>query len=331
MSKNMGSAMAINKSTAVGAFVFGAVALGVIAILTFAGSSLLTPKLRVVGFFQDSVAGLSVGSPVTLRGVKVGSVQSLKVYLKLPDMVPVIRVYMDIQPGQVSWTGGSGTADVADLELAVKTGLRAQLSTQSLVTGQVSVSLDFHPDTPATLIGGGDALEIPTIPSDFQRIKDEIAELKLADLAEKARVALTGINQIVGELSGKIGPLADSLRQTSDDARTTLDTTTDAVRQLQRDASRTLDAIDHLANTTEGQVVASGKNIDRVAATAERAATAAEKLAANLNEIAAPRSPTRDNLEATLRDLAASASSLRNFSRDVERNPNLILLGRASR
>ncbi len=243
--------MAVSKSTAVGAFVFGALALGVIAILMFAGSSLFTAKLRVVAFFQDSVAGLTVGSPVTLRGVKVGAVQSLKVYLKLPDMVPVIRVYMDIQPGQVSWTGGSSGADVSDLELAVKTGLRAQLSTQSLVTGQVSVSLDFHPETPATLIGGGGALEIPTIPSDFQRIKDEIAELKLADLAEKARAALTGINQLVGELNGKLGPLTDSLRQTSDDARTTLDTTSEAVRRLQSDASRTLEAVNHLANTTE--------------------------------------------------------------------------------
>jgi paraquat-inducible protein B len=323
--------MAITKSTAVGAFVFGALALGVIAILLFAGSSLFTRKLRVVAFFQDSVAGLTVGSPVTLRGVKVGSVQSLKVYLTLPDMVPVIPVYMDIQPGQVSWTGGSSGTDIADLELAVKSGLRAQLSTQSLVTGQVSVSLDFHPDTPATLIGGGGALEIPTIPSDFQRIKDEIAELKLADLAEKARVALTGINQLIGELNGKLGPLADSLRQTSDDARATLDTTSEAVRQLQRDAARTLDAVSHLAGTTEAQVVTSGKEIDQVAATAERAAAEAEKVMDNLNDLTAPRSPMRGNLEAAVRDLAASASSLRNFSRDVERNPNVILLGHASR
>jgi paraquat-inducible protein B len=323
--------MAISKSTAVGAFVFGALVLGVIAILLFAGSSFFTPKLRVVAFFQDSVAGLTVGSPVTLRGVKVGTVQSVKVYLKLPDLVPVIRVYMDLQPGQVSWTSGSVDADAADLELAVKTGLRAQLSTQSLVTGQVSVSLDFHPESPVTLVGGGGAPEIPTIPSDFQRIKDEIAELNLADLADKARHALTGIDQVVGELNGRLGPLADSLRQTSDDARTTLDTTTEAVRQLQRDASRMLDAVDHLANTTESQVLASGKEIDRVAATAERAASEAEKVANNLNELTAPRSPMRDNLEATVRDLAAGASSLRNFSRDVERNPSLILLGRASR
>jgi paraquat-inducible protein B len=134
-------------------------------------------------------------------------------------------------------------------------GLPAKLATQNLVTGQVSVNLDFHPDPPATLIGAGDAPEIPTISSDFQHIKNETADLKPPELAEKARTALSGINQIIGELSGKVGPMADSLRQTSDDARATLDTTTAAVRQLQSDASRTLDSADRLANTTEAQVV----------------------------------------------------------------------------
>jgi len=322
--------MAIGKSTAVGAFVLGGLVLGVFAILLFAGRSFFTPNLPAVAYFQDSVAGLAVGAPVTLRGVKVGTVQSMKVYLKLPDLVPVIRVVMRIEPGQVSWTNTSRDTDMSDLELAVKAGLRAQLATQSLVTGQVSVNLDFHPDTPANVTGGADGVEeIPTIPSDFQRIKDEIADLKLPDLAEKARTALTGINQIVNELNGKVGPMADSLRQTSDGARATLDTTTAAVRQLQADASHTLNSVSKLANTTEAQVVAGGKDIARVAASIERAAAQADKVVANLKDITAARSPLRDNLEATARDLAASASALRNFSHDVERNPNIILLGKS--
>src|SRR5258708_6639939 len=54
------TAMAIGKSTAVGGFVLGALALGAIAILLFAGQSLFTKKLLVVAYFQDSVAGLVV-------------------------------------------------------------------------------------------------------------------------------------------------------------------------------------------------------------------------------------------------------------------------------
>ena len=319
----------MNKSTAVGAFVLGALALGVVAILMFAGSSLFAPQLRVVSFFQDSVAGLTVGSPVTLRGVKIGTVQSVKVSVKLPEMVPVIRVFMDLQPDQVSWTNGAPGVDVTDVELAVKSGLRAQLTTQSLVTGQVAVSLDFHPDTPATLVGGGGVPEIPTIPSDFEKIKNQIADLNLPDLVDKARVTLTGLNDIIDQLNGKLGPLVDSARQTSDDARATLNATTAAVQQLQRDTSRSLAAVDHLASTAESQVVASGKDIDQVAANAQSAVADAQKLVQNLNSLTAQRSSLRDNLDATMRDLAASASSLRNFSQDVERNPSVLLLGRS--
>jgi len=284
----------MNKSTAVGAFVLGALALGVVAILMFAGSSLFAPQLRVVSFFQDSVAGLTVGSPVTLRGVKIGTVQSVKVSVKLPEMVPVIRVFMDLQPDQVSWTNGAPGVDVTDVELAVKSGP-----------------------------------EIPTIPSDFEKIKNQIADLNLPDLVDKARVTLTGLNDIIDQLNGKLGPLVDSARQTSDDARATLNATTAAVQQLQRDTSRSLAAVDHLASTAESQVVASGKDIDQVAANAQSAVADAQKLVQNLNSLTAQRSSLRDNLDATMRDLAASASSLRNFSQDVERNPSVLLLGRS--
>jgi len=325
-------AMPAGKATAVGAFVLGALALAVIGILLFAGKNFFTTKLQVVSYFQDSVAGLAVGAPVTLRGVKVGTVKSMKVYLRLPDLVPVIPVIMEIQPSQVSWTNVPLTTDASDINVAIKAGLRAQLATQSLVTGQVSVNLDFHPETAATLGGSGvGPPEIPTIPSDFQHIKDEIADLKLPDLAEKARTALVGITQLIGELNGKLGPIADSLRQTSDDARVTLESATAAVKQLQLEASRTLQSVDHLAETTEVQISTNGKAINQAVTTVNRAATQAEKVMDNLHDITSARSPVRGDLEAAVRDLAASAASLRNFSREVERHPNAILLGRSAK
>jgi paraquat-inducible protein B len=324
--------MALNKSAAVGAFVLGGLALGVLAILAFGGTRLFTKSLPVVVFFQDSVAGLEVGAPVTLRGVKVGTVHSMKVYLKLPELVPIIPVYLEIEPGKVSWTNGSLGADKADVDLAVKAGLRAQLVQQSLVTGQLSVNLDFHPGlAPGPIEASGDVPEIPSIPSDMQHIKDEIADLKLPEIAEKARVALTGIDQLVSELNGKLGPLADSVKQTSDTARTTLETTTDSVRQVQADASRTLGDIDKLATTTQGQIGTAGKEIEVSLAGVNRTMAKAEAVISAVNDMTGPRAPLRGDLEAAIRDLAASASSLRIFSHEVERNPSELLLGRASK
>lgn len=318
------------KATIVGAFVLGGLVLGVIGILLFGGQRVFAPKLRVVAYFQNSVAGLAIGAPVTLRGVRIGSVSGMKVYLKLPQLVPVIPVYMDIQPDQVSWTNDPLAADASDIEVAVRAGLRAQLETQSLVTGQASINLDFHPDTPADLVGDTGVPEIPTIPSDFQHIKDQIADLKLDQLSDQARTTLTGLNELIGELQGKIGPLADSVRQTSDAARATLETATTAVRQLQQEASLTLDSIDHLSHSTEDQVATTGKNLDQVVTKLDQVMARADAVMGNLNSLTAPNSDTRDSLEAAVRDLAASASSLRRFSSEIERKPSSLLLGRGS-
>ncbi len=324
--------MAVGKSAAVGAFVLGAAAIAVVAILLFGGTRLFTHNQRVLVHFQDSVAGLTVGAPVTLRGVKVGTVRSMKVYIKLPDLVPMIPVYLEIEPGQVSWITGSLGAGAGDFQLAVKAGLRAKLVTQSLVTGQLNVDLDFHPDTPATLIGSPDGVpEIPSMPSDFQRLKDQITDLNLLDLTDKARVALIGIERAGDELRGRIGPMSGSIQQTSDAARETLDATTAAVQQLQIDASRTLGNIDRVAIASQGQIMAIGKDVDRLLITAGRTMSQAEKVIASLHDLTGPNAPARGDVEAMLRDLAASASSLRSFTRELERNPGGALLGRPAR
>ena len=324
--------MKLDKSTAVGLFVLTGLSLGAGGILLLGGVSWFAPQTRAVVYFQDSVAGLTIGAPVTLRGVKIGTVRDMKVYVKLPDARPVIPVYLEIDPRQVSWVTGSRKARAGELDLAINAGLRAQLATQSLVTGQLSVNLDFHPEAPASLSGiQGDIPEIPSMPSDIQKIKDEIADLKLPELAEKARLALDGIQRIVAELSGHVGPMAGSLEQTSDAARKTLETATEAVRLLQADSARTLASIDRLAIASQNQVTVLGKNAERVLAAVDRATAKAEILIGSLNDMTGPRAPLRGDVEAAIRDLAASASSLREFTRDLRRDPGATLTGRSAR
>jgi paraquat-inducible protein B len=323
---------AVRKASAVGAFVLGGLVLCIIGILLFGGTRFLEPKLRVVVYFQDSVAGLAVGAPVTLRGVQIGTVSRMRVYIKLPELVPVIPVYLDIDPNRVSWQKGSKEATANDLELAIRAGLRAQLETQSLVTGQASVNLDFHPDTPANMVSADSSVpEIPSIPSDFQHIKDQIADLNLKDLTEKARSALVNINAVAADLNGKLGPMVDSIKQTSDTAQLALETVNVAVHQVQGDASRTLNSINDLAVSAQGQVTSSGKNVDETLADVRQVANEANKLLGSLNEVTAAHGQVRSDLASTMRDLANAASSLRGFSHDIESHPSDLLLGHSSK
>jgi paraquat-inducible protein B len=320
------------RPVAVGGFVLGALLLGVIAVLVFGGMRYFTSPVRIVVFFPGSVAGLAVGAPVTFRGVRVGRVQSMRVLVNVADLKPVIPVFLDLEPGQIGWIGGTPRPDMTSLQQAVDAGLRAQLASQSLVTGQVGVDLDFHPGAAAVLAGAADGVfEIPTIPSEIQRLKDQVLELNLPELADSARQTLAGMQKVLGELSLRLATLSDSLQTTTAAAVTTLEATTAAVHGVQVDAGRTLANIDALAADARQVMATGGKDLHTLLLAATRTASQAEKLVDSVGDMVAPRSPLRGNLDAALRDLAASANSLRLLTHDLERNPTGTIFGRSPR
>ena len=221
-----------------------------------------------------------------------------------------IPVHLEINLDRISWTGGPG-GNRADLQAAVDAGLRAQLVSQGLVSGQASVNLDYHPDTPALLAGHPeDAFEIPTIPSDIQDLKDQLRKLNLPAISMKTQQVLASMQHVLDDLDGRIGPLADGLKAT-------LATTADAVHRLQTDSTRTLADVDSLANESRRQIIANGDELNQLLKTAEQTTTQADELVASLNDMSSPRG----DLQASLRDLAASANSLRGLTHDLERNP----------
>jgi paraquat-inducible protein B len=320
------------RPVAVGSFVLGGLALAVVAVLVFGGMRLFTRTFSVTVVFQGSVAGLAVGAPVTFRGVQVGSVSRISVHVPAKDQDPVIPVVLEIEPSRISWPDGRSMIDQDGLKHAIDLGLRAQLSSVSLVTGQLDVELDFLPQTPATFSDpSADGAEIPTVPSDMQRLKDQLLQMNLPELANTARSALASAQQVLTHLDGKIDPLADSVQQLANSAQTTLDTASGALRSVQTDAAHTLQSIGKLADETRTQVTEKGRALDPVLASAGQATANANKLLSSLNGMVGPEAPMRGDLEAAIRDLAASASSLRDLTRDLQRNPSGTLFGKPQR
>ena len=317
--------MTANKPLLVGIFVVGGLALGVVAILLFGGSQLFSRTGRIVSVFTGSVAGLTVGSPVTFRGVTIGKVDDIKVQVDATNHTGVIPVYMVIEPAKVEWTNGSYRSDAPSMAAAINAGLRAQLRSESLVTGQLTVDLDFYPGTPVVLAHvKGKTLEVPTMPSTMQNLKDEISDLNLRDLVDKTRLTMASMQHLLDDAGARIGPLADSLQNT-------LETTRNTLVAMQGNSARTLENIDKLAVEGRGQIATNGRDLDQLLRTAQATAAQAEKLVAALNDMTAPRSQMRDNLQSSVRDLAASAGSLRAFTHDLERDPAGTLLRKAAR
>jgi paraquat-inducible protein B len=313
------------KPVAVGSFVLGGLALAVGAVLVFGGMRLFTQTVPAIVVFRGSVAGLAVGSPVTFRGVQIGSVSRISVHVRGGNDAPVIPVVLELEPSRISWPSGRTMKDYYGLQHAIELGLRAQLSSVSLVTGQLDVDLDFLPGTPAILSDPSAKMpEIPTVPSDLQQLKDKLLQMNLPELAKNARSVLVSAQLVLDRVAGKIDPLAAS-------AQTTLDTATGVLRSVQADAAHTLSSITKLADETRHQVSAKGHALDPVVASAAEATANANKLLVSLNGMVGPEAPMRGDLEASLRDLAASASSLRDLTRNLQRNPGGTLFGKAQR
>ncbi|MBX6376453.1 MAG: MCE family protein [Acetobacteraceae bacterium] len=324
--------MAAARPAVVGGFVLGALALAVAGILFFGGTSLFQKTTRAVIFFEGSVAGLDVGAPVTFRGVRVGSVQRVALQLSALGQAR-IPVTIEIVPGQVTIRSNNVQHPAADIERLVDAGLRAQLRLQSLVTGQLQVDLDFHPDIPAARAVGdtGGLPLIPSIPSEFERLRTTLEEVPVQEVVQTAQRTLATVERLARRLDDELGPLMESTRSTMASANRALDATEQVVVRLQSDVSRTLQELDGLLTVARRQLDDRGTDLARVLGSADRAARHAESLIASLESLTAPRSQFRSDLEAAARDLAASAGSLRGFARAIERDPSAVLRGRSAR
>lgn len=158
----------------VGAFVLGGIVLGLAAIVMFGNLSLFNPTQQAAVVFEGSIAGLSVGAPVTFRGVRVGAVDGIGIEVDPKTEVAYIPVTVRLTPNRA--VGARRAAGVIDLPDLVKRGLRAQLNVQSFVTGQSQIDLDIAPSVPPVLHPDITSLpEIPVQQSTLQRAAQQLS------------------------------------------------------------------------------------------------------------------------------------------------------------
>jgi phospholipid/cholesterol/gamma-HCH transport system substrate-binding protein len=250
--------------TLIGVFVLGGIALAVCVVLVVGGRAWFKRPVTCVMAFDGSVAGLTVGSPVSFRGVQLGTVSSIQ----LRSNTTLIVVFVQIDPSRIQGLPRDVTRAGVEGSIhdAVQNGLRGQLQLQSLITGQLYVGLDYYPDTPVKLTGvDPDYCEIPTIPTALAQVQDqmkkimaELEQLPLKQIVESAARTIDGVDKLVSSpeirraltsadvtlkqartlitnLNSKIDPAVTSLVRTLDQAQQTMDGVGRDVRRLVQD------------------------------------------------------------------------------------------------
>jgi len=163
--------------TLIGAFLVGTVVLVIIVIVIF-GSGRLAETIEWKTYFRGSVSGLSIGAPVQIRGVPLGTVTEITGLLDASGDV-YVGVLLELRRNSLeSASEMQIPLSQEDIEkLIVERGLRAQLATQSFVTGQLYVRLDYFPDSPLEHTGfDKNYPEMPSIPTNMEQLESQIRD-----------------------------------------------------------------------------------------------------------------------------------------------------------
>jgi|GEM_PF-645116 len=180
----------------VGGFVVIAMLLALGAVVVF-GGGFFQDKRTFVAFFPGSLSGLRVGAPVNFRGVQIGTVVDVWVEVDPEALKFELPVVMDIELSRIR--GGTTATDQSSrINELVEKGLRAQLQSTSFVTGQQSIQLDFHKDTPVNLVESDLPYDqIPTVPSQMEQIEGSIDNVvdRATEVLDRVSDLLSGDNQ----------------------------------------------------------------------------------------------------------------------------------------
>lgn len=342
--------------TLIGAFVLGAVILVIAAIMALGGLRFFTYRQELVMYFEGSVQGLTVGAPVQLKGVTVGQVKDIRLIFDSDNLIFLNRVLAETTPGKVSSVDKIPEAaplrayETAPKELMARLidhGLRAQLALESIVTGKLLVALNFLPDTPVTLYGfeqGADIIEVPTVPTELEKIAQAVEKLSLEEMLVEVRNLVTGMNRFIQ--SQDLSEAVSGLNRTLQKTETLVEQINGSIGPLTEQLDATLGSYERLARKLESRIdpVAGGiedasrdvarlaTNLDRrtdeLLGDARQTLGQAEQALASLGQVAAADSQMQQNLFTALSELEKAARSIRNLADYLNRHPEALLRGK---
>jgi len=179
---------------------------------------------RYVLYFNETLRGVNVGAPVTYLGLPIGEVTAVGLEYNPKKNSARPRVDIVMYPGRFM----AHIENSSDLELksqseterhtfiqnAIDHGLRAQLRSGNLLTGQRFVALDFFPNTTRVKIDWTKSpVELPVVPSGLQdlemkinNILGKIEKMPLDDIGMDVKKLLESIDSLVKRLDGEVVP-----------------------------------------------------------------------------------------------------------------------------
>ena len=318
----------------IGAFVLGALALGIMGIIIF-GGGLFKETKQFVLVFDTSLKGLGPGSQVTFRGVPVGEVKRIHVLIDTETGRSLLPVYIEIDPQRLTaWNMEKGAERKERsepgkiVEHLIRKGLRAQLQFQSLVTGRLLVDLGFYPDTPVALANiDNKVMEIPTVPSAVDHLAKRLEQIPFDQLVHTMTNTINNVDRILS--SGKIEKALDQFTGAMSETRTTLKELRPMIQETIVSISAASEAAKSFMHTGDSELKTISGAARQLQAKTSLMMEQLNSLLSNLSRISDTSSPEMYRLKKALEELAMAARGIRTLTEMIEENPDILIRGRA--
>jgi paraquat-inducible protein B len=304
-------------TVAIGAFIVGALLIALTTILFVLGSG-FGDKEKVIMVFDGSVKGLNVGAPLALRGVQVGQVTNIELILDSDNVELIMLVEADFHSKNIR-RQGSVTADLTE-ELIAR-GLRAQLNSQSMLTGLLYIQMDFHPGSDLNLADiDSPYFQFPTVPTDLERITKKLQDLDISKLVDDLEGIAKGLNIFVS---------SDEFQGMPADLATTLDSLTGLSNQLQQQLATTGPKVDQMLDGANTQLPRLSDMVASNLETINDATVAFEKTMTDIEGLVAYDSATLYRLNQALQELTRAGRALQLLAKTLEEQPESLIRGKS--
>ena len=301
----------------IGLFVILGGAALVALLLVVGAKSWNKETVQYVTYFDESVQGLEIGAPVKYRGVTIGAVELVN--MASDRQLVSVQMAMD-----VNTTGGllDGAAHVGG------SVVRTQLA-QAGLTGQRFVLIDLfdaakHPERPLPF--PVPEHYVPSVPSTLAQIENAVVQTsdQLPMIAERAAHTLEKIDATIASIDQ--AQLPEKLASGVDDAQQTLALIRSEVEradipETSKEFRATLQAMTKTLATMEA-------TLQRVNAK-NGVLSSIEGSMVSVRQVAVGAQSLAPQMDTTLKDVQAAARSFRRLADALEREPDMLIKGRA--
>lgn len=338
-----------------GLFVILSLGLGATFLIVFGAGEFFKTELLAETYFNESVQGLSIGSEIKYKGIKIGTVKSIqsaaRAYQAKSDYVLVIlSLDTEISLGQ------TGETAKIRVEKAISDGLTARLSFKGL-TGAAYLETDYiqkKPEDTLEISWTPRYIHIPSQKSNMKQfgdainqILDNLAAINLKgmtlDIESLLKTLNTKANDFdIAKISNLIASLIQELKETNQKVNAALES--DKIQGLVDDASASFSQLRGVIETSKDPFNQAISDFQKAADSTKNMTVGLEAqlspkledLSSNLDQLMKNLSQTSgllenmvwlnsDKIERIVENLETTSENLKQMSKDLKRYPGRLL------